>query len=201
MFNSNTEEILVVRISSTPICIKQLILNDQIKKSMKGFIKNEISKPGRVLSNVNGYQTNDIKHPTTNLFFNFLKSIIKKQSNIFIQEVFKIKKIIKLNNIWINVNSYKDYNSRHTHPNSLISGVFYCKVPKNSGAIHFSINNNAAPYLDEKNIIEHNEYNSMKHSISPNEFQLILFPSWLEHEVFPNMNKKEKRISISFNCS
>ena len=29
--------------------------------------------------------------------------------------------------------------------------------------------------------------------------RLYIFPSWLRHDVEPNLNKKEKRISISFN--
>ena len=46
-----------------------------------------------------------------------------------------------------------------------------------------------------------NPYNSATWKIPPTNNTLLLFPSWLNHTVDPNMNKKEKRISISFNLS
>ena len=42
-------------------------------------------------------------------------------------------------------------------------------------------------------------YDSKTHfKIFPQENMLLMFPSWLEHDVEPNKSKKE-RIAISFN--
>ena len=46
--------------------------------------------------------------------------------------------------------------------------------------------------------IKYNEYTSDIWNIIPEEGKLVLFPSWLEHEVDQNLSQ-EKRISISFN--
>ena len=39
--------------------------------------------------------------------------------------------------IWANINNKEDYNISHTHPYSHYSGVYYVKVPKNSGNLYF----------------------------------------------------------------
>mgnify|MGYP003124782709 FL=1 len=48
-------------------------------------------------------------------------------------------------------------------------------------------------------MIEHMEYNSALYNFVPKEGQLLLFPSWVEHFVKPNLNKTQERISIAFN--
>ena len=35
--------------------------------------------------------------------------------------------------MWANINPPGGYNAPHIHPNSLFSGVYYIKAPKNSG--------------------------------------------------------------------
>ena len=40
-----------------------------------------------------------------------------------------------LGNMWANINPSYSYNKTHTHPNSMWSGVYYIKVPKNSGKL------------------------------------------------------------------
>ena len=52
------------------------------------------------------------------------------------------------------------------------------------------------PYYKEIN--SYNEYNSSTWKIEPEKNLCVLFPSYLNHYVEPNLNKKE-RISISFN--
>ena len=48
-------------------------------------------------------------------------------------------------------------------------------------------------------MIEHIDYNSALYNFIPKEGQLLLFPSWVEHFVKPNLNKTQERISIAFN--
>ena len=44
---------------------------------------------------------------------------------------------LKLDNIWCNINYYKDYNEIHNHPGGKVSGVYYVKAPKDCGSITF----------------------------------------------------------------
>ena len=103
-------------------------------------------------------------------------------------------------NLWININGYKDFNLRHTHENSIISGVFYVKAPDKSSKITF-YHPAFKLMVREWNInMKHNHYTSSVWSINPQKGKLLLFPSWLEHEVSPNLSQ-ESRISISFNIA
>jgi len=137
---------------------------------------------------------------------------------IEVSEVFEISKTIKmhsfafssllgltisntLSNIWTNINRYKDYNREHIHPGSKLSGVYYIKVPKNSGDIYFinpSAKYCALTFGANYNPLYDTGYAFTNH-ITPIEGKLIIFPSWVEHGVLPNMNKTETRISLSFN--
>tara|TARA_X000000368_G_C22766404_1_gene595169 strand:- start:51 stop:644 length:594 start_codon:yes stop_codon:yes gene_type:complete len=101
--------------------------------------------------------------------------------------------------MWVNINCRGAHNRRHTHADGIIllSGVYYVKVPKDSGNIIFfdprpSI---VGSFADSRYF---GKGASNVYPIQPKENMLLLFPCWLEHEVEPN-NTNEDRISISFN--
>lgn len=89
-----------------------------------------------------------------------------------------------IQNMWANVNFYKDFNGQHTH-DGLLSGVFHLSVPKNSGNLVL---------VDPRPLLKSNN----TFPIKPEPLALVLFPSWLEHYVEPNLSN-EPRISMSFN--
>lgn len=146
-----------------------------------------------VKSNSGGFNSGDINH---DLMPELVKDILYF-GNIFIKN-FNLKKNLKLGNIWININRYKDSNLSHTHPFSIISGVFYIKALKNSGNLVFINPHPIQNYLKTNDINIFNKFNSQVWSIPPKESILYLFPSWLEHRVSMNFSKEE-RISVSFN--
>ena len=69
----------------------------------------------------------------------------EKNIDLLIQELFKMAEEcnkdygitgkLGLGNMWANINPTYSYNKTHTHPNSMWSGVYYIKVPKNSGKL------------------------------------------------------------------
>ena len=89
----------------------------------------------------------------------------------------------------------------HTHSNSLFSGVLYLKAAEKTGQISF---HKYKKYLDISSptltlgFTKWNIFNSDKWSITPNENQIIIFPSNLMHSVEIN-NSNEDRVSIAFN--
>ena len=164
---------------------------DQVKfdkkeliKSVKDFSKNNKSID---VSNVGGYQYDNYKDQK--LSAQIISRIPRVQKNKFINPTIYM---------WLNVNSKGDSNIRHTHFNSsiLLSGVFYVKVPPNSGNIRFydprgiSIHNPP----DNRYYFDGSEYNY----ITPKEGMLLFFPSWFEHSVEENKSDEE-RMSIGFN--
>jgi len=68
----------------------------------------------------------------------------------------------------------------------LISGVYYVKMPDDAGSIVFDDPRGPLPPFDSKLVI------------SPLAGDLVLFPSWLIHQVTPTPGNEE-RISIAFN--
>ncbi|MGE0762683.1 MAG: TIGR02466 family protein [Bdellovibrionales bacterium] len=99
---------------------------------------------------------------------------------------------------WINVMPNLVHHGLHLHPQSLISGTYYVQLPKGSGALKFEDPRlglfMAAPPRKAKAAPETRAF----YSIQPKVGQVVLWESWLRHEVTANRGTSE-RISISFN--
>jgi len=117
----------------------------------------------------------------------------------------KTKKI----SYWYNVNRRYNYNHTHYHPQALLSGVIYLKVPIQSGRISFD---RAASEADRMDFItgyqldtDHrcpdNANINTGHWEVPQENLMIIFPGHLEHHVEQNNcpHDDDARISMSFN--
>ena len=87
---------------------------------------------------------------------------------------------------------------RHRHTNSIISGVFYIATVEND-KIYFHDPNILIKDRLEFKIRKYNQYNSKSWFFEIDALDLILFPSWLEHNVMHNVNQTTDRISLSFN--
>ena len=112
-----------------------------------------------------------------------------------VEKHLSLSKKLTLYNLWYNVNGLSSFNKPHTHPGSIVSGVYYISIPQNSGNIVF-LNQDMDKFYTL--IDSYNNYNSSTWKIISKENLCIFFPSYLRHYVEPNFNKKE-RISISFN--
>jgi len=159
------------------------------------------NKVGRTRSNKGGWQSKNLKITQPEL--NNLILDIENSSKEFCK-LLKLKSVV-LQDIWININNYNCVNIPHLHPGSILSGVFYVKVPKNGGNIRFqrpgydSFNCIWPDKKDNSLFLEMDETNSPEWWMPSMNNILYIFPSWLSHWVEPNLNKKENRISISFN--
>ena len=162
------------------------------------FCKQQLKLKGRVKTNVGGWQSKDIQ--TNNVAYNELLSKITSYANLMAAEI-GLKDGLRMSNSWININGYKDYNLVHKHPNSILSGVYYVSVPENSGRIVFenpAYESMIYDWIPEK-VKDFTVHTSSKWFYEALVGRLYIFPSWLNHSVESNLNKKEKRISISFN--
>lgn len=184
---------------STPIYIVNTDLdNDFLKKEIYEF-KEKYPEQNSV-SNMGGWQSKGFVEKDL-IEFNGLSQLINYiNSAVYaIWDKWELTGIPKLSSIWININGYKDFNITHSHFGpSIISGCYYVDVNENSGDIVFerpgfpaSINGSFLAKRD-------NEYVAHGASYSPIPGKLILFPSYLEHYVKPNLSDKP-RISIAFN--
>ena len=158
-------------------------------------IRRSTLNSGRNASNSGGWQSYNI-FSDDNFFSEFILEI-EKQANNFAKEL-EICQSLKLSNLWININEYKDSNRKHHHPGCIFSGVFYVKVPDEFSTLRFFHPSTDLMVRDWNVDFKLNKYTACFWNVRPEEGKLILFPSWLNHEVDQNLSQ-EKRISISFN--
>ncbi|MBX9617599.1 MAG: hypothetical protein K2X10_00495 [Hyphomicrobiales bacterium] len=103
-----------------------------------------------------------------------------------------------LDSLWVNVLDPGGFHAGHLHPHSVVSGTFYVTSPEGAGAIRFEDPRlpamMAAPPRRKKAGTDMQSFIERE----PRPGSLLLWESWLRHEVRPNRASAE-RISISFN--
>lgn len=107
-------------------------------------------------------------------------------------------KKITLDSMWINILPQGGVHTSHIHPHSVISGTTYVNMPTDTSAIKFEDPRSglmmAAPVRKKD---ARDEMRSFFY-VAPDVGDVLLWESWLRHEVPVNMAEDE-RISISFN--
>jgi uncharacterized protein (TIGR02466 family) len=105
---------------------------------------------------------------------------------------------LSINSFWMNVMPEGCYHSSHIHPLSIISGTFYLDVDQNSSTIKFE-DPRLSNFMNQPPMKNSSRQTSPYHvEIKPLRGELVLFESWLRHEV-PLQKSKKERISLSFN--
>ncbi|TYB88516.1 TIGR02466 family protein [Oceaniovalibus sp. ACAM 378] len=107
-------------------------------------------------------------------------------------------KKIKLDSIWINVLPEGGIHTAHIHPHSVISGTTYVSMPKGTSAIRFEDPRLAMMMAAPGRKAKAREELRQFVYVAPDVGDVLLWESWLRHEVPMNM-AEEDRISISFN--
>ena len=190
---------------SVPIFYFDLDNSNEINLKLKNLIFDWKDKDkGIERSNVLGWHSKDDMH-TKNHFNFFTDEINNIQSEIHLTEEYANNTELRVENMWANINHKYSYNRFHTHPGSLWSGVYYVQSPPNCGSILFKLVDRdlyGTPTYEKDNIDRQtHQWQTIEHK--PIEGRVILFPSWLGHEVQQNLTDVEgengNRISISFN--
>jgi len=119
------------------------------------------------------------------------------QDEIYTKEYLTMKPV--LGNMWANINPPGGFNRPHLHPNSLFSGVYWVKAPEKSGSLMLY-----EPRPGVQCIMPNRKEGKLPSELwrevhyTPRAGTIIMFPSWLWHEVKPN-GSNDIRISVSFN--
>jgi len=104
----------------------------------------------------------------------------------------------KLDSLWVNLLKPGGHHSAHIHPHSILSGTLYVEVPPGSGAIRFEDPRLPMMMAAPTRSPEAPEPLRPFVTVQPTPGQLLLWESWLRHEVLTGSGKGE-RLSISFN--
>ncbi len=105
---------------------------------------------------------------------------------------------LEMTNLWVNIVPRHTYHGLHLHPLSSISGTYYVQVPEKSGMIKFEDPRLPCFMASVPRITGASLQNLRFVSIKPQAGDVLLFESWLRHEVMQNLSSGD-RVSISFN--
>lgn len=127
-----------------------------------------------------------------------LQTWIRSALEDYVDRIYCPKESITLNitQSWVNVCRKGEYHHLHSHPNSLVSGVYYVQSSKND-KINFTDNSHSTLDIIPR---EYNLFNSRDWWMPAMQDTLVLFPSSLFHRVSPVEEERDRdRVSLSFN--
>ena len=161
---------------------------------------------GVEISNSLGWQSRSTMQEQKSGFDVITNKINEFLNEVWLSEQYREGTALEIENMWANVNYKYAYNKYHDHPNSLWSGVYYVQSPPNCGKILFDKSWSRYQRV-QKPIFSHEiptyDYQWDSVAYEPIEGRVILFPSWIGHQVEQNLTDIEGengyRISISFN--
>lgn len=105
---------------------------------------------------------------------------------------------LKLDSLWINILPTGGVHTSHIHPHSVISGTTYVAMPSDASAIKFEDPRLAMMMAAPTRKKDAATGLKTFHYVAPKVADVLLWESWLRHEVPMNMSDEE-RISVSFN--
>ena len=125
-----------------------------------------------------------------------LKEFIEEHIKIYVKEVLNPKEKLDfyITQSWLNVSIRKHSSYKHSHQNSIISGVFYVSTVEKDRIVFYDPCTNLKGRIGFESM-EDNIWNTNAWSLNVENNILVLFPSWLEH----NALIVGHRISIAFN--
>lgn len=182
--------------------------NKELKSDAKTYSR--IDEEGQVWSSKNypgGYTSygSIAQLHQTSTTFELLEKEINKHVRKFVKhlEMDIDPKELKMTSCWVNIMPAGVHHSMHIHPLSVLSGTYYVQVPKGSSTIKFEDPRMTNFMATPPRKADAKEVNQRFISLQPSEGQVILFESWLRHEVPGNQFGKntadQERISVSFN--
>jgi uncharacterized protein (TIGR02466 family) len=107
---------------------------------------------------------------------------------------------LSMTDCWVNVMTRQVVHGLHLHPLASISGTYYVRTPRGCSGLKFE-----DPRLDRYMAAPPRRAKARRENqawvtVPAEAGKVVLFESWLRHEVAPNPTEAE-RISISFNYS
>jgi uncharacterized protein (TIGR02466 family) len=105
---------------------------------------------------------------------------------------------LAMTDCWVNIMGRGAAHGPHLHPHSTISGVYYVAVPQGAPGLKLEDPRLARFMAAPPRAPDARRSNRPWITIPARSGQLVLFESWLRHEVLSHRDSRE-RVSISFN--
>jgi uncharacterized protein (TIGR02466 family) len=105
---------------------------------------------------------------------------------------------VELVTSWVNLHKKGDRGHLHSHYNSVISGVWYLSTTPESGEFIIHPDNKLFGNLLDLPRRVYNEFNGDQYAFTPQNGDLLIFPSTMKHSVTSN-ECDSPRFSLAFN--
>lgn len=188
-------------------CLYEALVDDeQLLGELAHSIRSlaEDDEAGKRWSRDKGYKgytsyasLNDL--PKRDPAFAELQRELVRHAAIFAQDLaFNLGRKPKLDSLWVNLLKAGGHHSAHIHPHSILSGTLYVEVPTGSGNIRFE--DPRLPMMMAAPVRRDDAPEELRPFVvaQPRPGLLLMWESWLRHEVLPGTAKAD-RLSISFN--
>ena len=132
--------------------------------------------------------------------FGELERLIRRHAKAFAAhlEMDLRKRTFEMSDCWVNIMPRQVVHSLHLHPLSFISGTYYVRTPPGCSNIKFEDPRLSKFMAAPPKLVKARDMNRQFVSYPAETGKVILFESWLRHEVAANQSE-EDRVSISFN--
>lgn len=115
---------------------------------------------------------------------------------------FKTSLQLKIRRAWTTINNSAEIDLAHCHPDSVFTAVYYVRgdgTPDNGNLILVSPVTSLQHVLPPEAIETRNRFNSWNCAIVPETGKLVMFPSWIVHQVARNKVPTD-RLSIAIDA-
>ena len=189
----------VYQIFPSYLCVKKFELDNQIQ----------------ILQNIKNIHEEFVKSDTLNVETVYSQNAsaslvdeedfaeVKNKLELFLCDIFEnFFNFVDVNpyisDMWTTCIKPKEQGQSHYHSNSLMSGVWYPFDTDYSEIVFYNPNNDKNSLNLAANTREFNSLNSTSFTYNPKKNDLILFPSYLTHQVQQNLSSSV-RYSLAFN--
>lgn len=175
---------------------------DELAHSIRALARDD--EAGRRWSREKAYRgytsyasLNDL--PKRDPAFADLQRLLARHAAAFARELaFDLGRRPRLDSMWVNLLAAGGHHGAHIHPHAILSGTFYVEVPPGGGAIRFE--DPRLPMMMAAPVRRDDAPEDLRPfvSVDPRPGLLVMWESWLRHEVLPGRARAD-RLSISFN--
>ena len=197
MVNLKNPNAKVIALFPTPLYISNY--NGNTDEMVKYFDSQQFNDatPGYGYISKNSYVIDD---PICTNLANWVKSCMKDYATNVMR--YRYDDLV-FTQSWLTLKTTNMIHKAHTHPNTLISSVFYYEMKDGHPPICFSkkVEPVGRSYIEPslENDYQNHMFSQEEYYYQPKQNDLIIFPSFFSHGVPPNTNK-EPRKSLGINA-
>jgi len=195
----------VIPLFAVPLCKTSI---EEPSQEIQDYLKNQIKFVRRQYSDADNSEE---LHVLNNDLCKPLKDVLLNKMNEYLDylDVDLNKHEFYITTSWMNRYSKDQWSDLHYHSNSLVSGVLYFDDCDDTSDIVFYKRQGLDNIFSDTVNIDHRQnfdtnkkaylYHQRKLNVSPQKWDLIMFPSNLNHSVNQNIHQSKHRFSLAFN--